>query len=174
MEALKILGLAAAVLYGIVHDQVTARVCLEYFTIGHPPVFATEDPTVLAIGWGVIATWWVGVLLGAPLAFAARRSAMPKVTARRLVRPIAALLFAMAVVAAIAGAIGHVLATQGAIVLLEPLASRVPADRHAAYLSAGFAHGASYAAGFLGGIVLVVRTWRWRRTAARAAASTAA
>ncbi|MFI5379272.1 MAG: hypothetical protein ACHRHE_08245 [Tepidisphaerales bacterium] len=37
-----LLCILAAVCYGIVHDQVTARICVEYFTIGHPPVFLTD------------------------------------------------------------------------------------------------------------------------------------
>jgi hypothetical protein len=59
IESLKIilLCIVAAIVYGILHDQVTARVCVEYFTIGHPPIFHTDDPTLLALGWGVIATW---------------------------------------------------------------------------------------------------------------------
>jgi hypothetical protein len=46
METCKIvfLSVAAAILYGILQDQVTARICVEYFTIGHLPVFpATES-----------------------------------------------------------------------------------------------------------------------------------
>jgi len=70
MEMVKIvlLCIVSAVVYGILHDQVTARACVEYFTIGHPPVFKTDSPTLLALGWGVIATWWVGLLLGIPAA----------------------------------------------------------------------------------------------------------
>jgi hypothetical protein len=49
-----ILCIASAVVYGIVHDQITARICVEYFTIGHPPVFATESPTLLGLGWGAV------------------------------------------------------------------------------------------------------------------------
>lgn len=30
---INLLAVIAAILYGIVHDQVTARICLEYFTI---------------------------------------------------------------------------------------------------------------------------------------------
>ena len=71
MESLKIIlmAVAAAVLYGIMHDQITARVCVEYFTIGHPQlfVFPTDDPTLLGIGWGIVATWWVGLPLGIAL-----------------------------------------------------------------------------------------------------------
>ncbi|MEX0794660.1 MAG: hypothetical protein WD045_16100 [Pirellulaceae bacterium] len=66
------LSIASAVIYGILHDQITARVCVEYFTIGHPPVFNTEAPTLLGLGWGIIATWWVGLILGVGLAMVAR------------------------------------------------------------------------------------------------------
>jgi len=40
----------AAECYGMAHYQVTARVSVEYFTVGHPPVFGTNDPTLLGIG----------------------------------------------------------------------------------------------------------------------------
>ena len=65
IETLKIILLcvAAAILYGIIHDQFTARICVEYFTIFHPPVFPTQSPTLLGIGWGIIATWWMGAFL---------------------------------------------------------------------------------------------------------------
>src|ERR1044071_7564566 len=41
LEFLRIVALAlgAAILNGVLHDQVTARICVEYFTIGHPPLF---------------------------------------------------------------------------------------------------------------------------------------
>src|SRR5262245_33637640 len=86
----------AAVIYGIIHDQITARICVEYFTIGHPPIFGTDDPTLLGIGWGIFATWWVGLLLGVPLAMVARVGSRPKRPLGSLVRPI---LFLMAVMA---------------------------------------------------------------------------
>ena len=70
MNSLRIilLGLVSAVGYGLLHDQVTVRISLEYFTIGHPPLVPTEDPTLLALAWGVVATWWVGLPLGGLLA----------------------------------------------------------------------------------------------------------
>jgi hypothetical protein len=87
-EHLKIIlaCVAAAIIYGILHDQITARVCVEYFTIFHPPVFATQSPTLLAFGWGVIATWWVGLFLGLFLALAARVGPHPKLSVRELLR----------------------------------------------------------------------------------------
>ena len=58
MQFTKIVGMSiiAAVLYGIAHDQITARICVEYFTIGHPPIFGTDDATLLGLGWGIFAT----------------------------------------------------------------------------------------------------------------------
>jgi hypothetical protein len=165
MASVKILLLAVATacVYGIVHDQVTARVCVEYFTIGHPPVFHTDSPTLLGLGWGIIATWWVGLLLGIPLALVARASRRPPRSPRSLLRPITILLGVMGVFALLAGLLGYALARAGSVVLMEPFASRIPTDRHAAFLADLWAHNASYGVGFVGGIVLIVLVWRSRR-----------
>ena len=157
------LCIGMAVAYGILHDQVTARVCIEYFTIGHPPVFDTESPTLLGLGWGIIATWWVGALLGYPLALAARAGRRPRRDVRSLVRPIFDLLLVMAVCASIAGLVGFALATSGVVYLLEPLATNVPRAQHSRFLADLWAHSASYYVGFVGGAVLIVRVWRPRR-----------
>ena len=97
MQSIRIVLLAtfAAIAYGILHDQVTARICVEYFTIGHPPVFPTTSPTLLALGWGILATWWVGLPLGILLAIAARAGSRPRLTAAQLRRPILTLLVVM-------------------------------------------------------------------------------
>jgi hypothetical protein len=164
MESLKIilLSIAAAIAYGIVHDQVTARICVEYFTTGHPPIFGTDDPTLLGIGWGILATWWVGLLLGIPLAVVARAGKLPKRSARSLARPIGLLVLASSCGAILAGLLGWFLASRGIVKLVEPLASAVPAEKHIAFLIDGFAHTASYAFGFLGGLVVMATVWRSR------------
>src|SRR5256885_1852272 len=127
--AILLLCVAAAIIYGILHDQVTAHVCVEYFTIGHPPVFDTDSPTLLAFGWGVIATWWVGVLLGVPLALAARAGSRPPRSTRSLLRPVLILLALMAAAAIVCGFIGYLLGRSGVVRLLEPLASRVAKNK---------------------------------------------
>ena len=164
MQAAAIIALciASAVAYGIIHDQVTARVCVEYFTVGHPPVFPTESPTLLGLGWGIIATWWVGLLLGVPLALAARAGRRPKRGVRSLPRPILSLLVVMGGCASLAGSVGFILGSRGVVYLLEPLASRVPEARHARFLADLWAHSASYFVGFVGGILVIVRAWRSR------------
>jgi hypothetical protein len=153
----------AAVAYGVVHDQVTARVCVEYFTIGHPPVFDTADPTLLGLGWGVIATWWVGLLLGVPLAVVARVGSRPKRTVRSLVRPVVGLLVVTGSCALVAGVAGWLLARNGAVVLVGPIADELPADRHVPFLADLWAHSASYLVGVVGGLVMLVRVWRSRK-----------
>ncbi len=155
----------AAILYGIVHDQVTARVCVEYFTLGHPRILVTEDPTFLGLAWGVIATWWVGLLLGIPLAVAARVGSRPKLSMQALVRPIGCLLAIMAVVALVAGIVGWFMAASGGVSLLGPIAERIPVERQTQFIAALWAHAASYFVGLIGGVVVIVRTWRIRRKA---------
>ncbi|MBI1323873.1 hypothetical protein GC170_11910 [bacterium] len=152
----------AAICYGILHDQITARVCVEYFTIGHPPVFVTDDPTLLGIGWGIIATWWVGFLLGVPLAIAALAGNQPARPLKSLIRPISKLLAVMSVCAITAGLMGWFLASRNIISLTGPIAEAVPADRHIPFLADLWAHNASYFTGFIGGIVVIGSVWRSR------------
>jgi hypothetical protein len=162
---------AAAVCYGIAHDQVTARICVEYFTVGHPPMFGTDDPTLLAIGWGIIATWWVGILLGVPLAVVARAGSWPKRSVQSLFRPLAYVLALMAVGALAADVVGWLLASSGAVFLVGPIARELPPDRHVPFLADLWAHSASYLVGLVGGIIVMVQVWRSRREAARVGAS---
>jgi len=158
----------AAVCYGIAHDQVTARVCVEYFTVGHPPVFGTGDPTLLGLGWGVMATWWVGLLLGIPLAVVARAGSRPRRSVGSLVRPVVGLLAVMAACALAAGVLGWLLASSGAVFLAGPIAQALPPDRHVPFLADLWAHSGSYVVGLVGGVVVMVLVWRLRGRAAAA------
>jgi hypothetical protein len=162
-----ILGLVAACLYGIAQNQVTVRVCIEYFTIGHRPISPTESPTLLALVWGIVATWWVGLPLGLLLAVSSRLGRWPRLSWRKLLRPVAIVLGVMALVSLAAGIAGYHAARAGHVWLLEPLASKVPADRHTLFLADLWAHIAAYLAGLLGGIALcawcVFARWRHQR-----------
>ena len=122
IETLKIIGLSvvAAVAYGIVHDQITARLCLEYFTVFHRRAFASDSPTLHALYWGVVATWWMGLGLGIPICLFARCGRRPKLTARDLVRPLLCLMAASAIVSALFGTAGFFYAQAGDSPLPEP------------------------------------------------------
>jgi hypothetical protein len=164
MQFLKIVLLCvlAAIFYGIVHDQITARICVEYFSVFHPPIFATQSPTLLALGWGIIGTWWVGAFLGVLLAIAARAGSSPKLSASDLIDPIASLLLLMAASAFIAGAAGYTLAIQGRLAPARWIVFHITPSRYPAFMADWWAHTASYAVGLTGGIILCVLQYRRR------------
>lgn len=160
MEALKIVVMCiiAGILYGVAHDQVTARVCLEYFTVYHPDVFHTQSPTLLALGWGILATWWVSLLLGILLAIAARAGSSPKAAVVDLAPKVVRLLMIMALCSLAAGISGYFLQGFG----MEYYATGIPKQiRHNFYADL-WAHNMSYLSGFIGGIVLCVFVRRGR------------
>ncbi|MBC8353405.1 MAG: hypothetical protein H8E66_15510 [Planctomycetes bacterium] len=162
MQSIAIITLAilAAVTYGVLHDQVTARVCVEYFTIGHPPLFTfeTKSPTLLAFGWGVAATWWVGLILGILLAFVSRAGQRPKVHVNELYRPLGLLMFVAAVAALASGVLGYTLSANEVVNLVEPLRSQIPPSKHSLFIADLWAHTASYVVAFCGGLILIVYT----------------
>ena len=163
LESLKIVlaCVAAAICYGMIHDQLTARICIEYFTVFHPPVFATHSPTLLGVGWGIIATWWVGAILGVMLAVAARAGARSKLTVVALLGPIGKLLFTMAACAALSGFLGFVLAENNLVSPPDWVAANLPAAAHSRFMADWWAHTASYASGLFGGIALCI--WAFRK-----------
>jgi hypothetical protein len=75
----------AGIVYGILHDQVTARVCVEYFTVGHPPPIPSRSPTLLALAWGIVAAWFA-LSLGVGPASSARLGERPRLAASQLKR----------------------------------------------------------------------------------------
>jgi hypothetical protein len=164
MEFLKIvaLGVLAAVTYGIVHDQVTVRVCLEYFTVGHPQLISSTSPTLLALAWGVVATWWVGLPLGFALAVTSRAGNRPKLAAAALLPLVLPLLGAMAVCALLAGIAGYLLASHGFLGLYGQVGDVLPYPVHARFLADLWAHNASYLSGIIGGVIVAAAAYRRR------------
>jgi hypothetical protein len=159
IEFLKIvfLGVIAAMGYGVAHDQVTARVCVEYFTIGHPPILGTESPTLLALGWGVLGTWRVGLVLGVATAIFARLGSRPPLCARRLARPVAVLLLGVAISSLMFGLLGHSLAVHRLISVDSSLVWGVPRSSHVRFVADLWAHRAAYLSGYFGAVLL----WAW-------------
>ncbi len=178
MPSLKIvlLCVALACVYGVVHDQVTARLCLEYFTLAHPPLGLGESPTVLGLAWGVLATWWVGLALGLALAAAARAGGWPKLTARELRWMLVGFvvgLFALAMMALMAGWAAGV---SDRFKPPDAIAAQLPYERWKHFTAAAWAHAASYFFGAVGGLALCVHVLllRWRRARGIAGSSSAA
>lgn len=164
IETLRIIGfcILAAVGYGLVHDQVTARVCVEYFSIAHPPMLVTDSAFQLALVWGVVATWWVGLILGTGLAFAARAGSAPKEGLVSIWRRVLALMLWSGVFALMAGSAGALIeatAGMGMPVMWKPY---IPPEKWTAFAFDAWAHSASYAGAALGGLWVIVQTYRRR------------
>jgi len=58
MQSIKIIlaCIVAAILYGIVHDEITAHVCVQYFTVFHEKIITSQSPTLLGLSSDRFAT----------------------------------------------------------------------------------------------------------------------
>ena len=157
-----LLSLLAACTYGVVHDQITVRLCIEYFTVAHPPLFHTISPTLLALCWGVAATAGIGAALGVILALVSQSRGPVPYSVSRLGRSILVLLVVMAASAFGAGVVGYQLSRLGFISIPAGLVGRIPAHQHDRFMAVWFAHGASYLVGLAGGALLCFCIWRAR------------
>ncbi len=79
----------------------------------NPKVGTRLRPIMALQKAGIVATWWVGVTLGVPLATFARNGSRPKITADALVRPIIMLFAFSAILAVLAGHVGYIAASMG-------------------------------------------------------------
>ena len=167
MEAAKIWAVAIAIViaYGVAHDLVTTRVSLEYFTIAKDNAFDSQSPTLLALAWGVGATWYIGVFFGGLIAFAARFGSRPKLVVQDLIRPAGLLMLAVATGALLAGIAGYTLVRSGTVTLGGHIANEIPASDHARFYAVVLAHWADYIIGFIGATLLACWTWLKRANA---------
>jgi len=154
-------SIGCAVLYGIIHDEVTAHVCVEYFTVAHPSLLGIHDPTALGVAWGIIATWWVGLELGVLLALVARVGPRPTLAVRDLRRPVLLLMLGVGLTSALAGLIGYTLAHAGDASIPYYYVTRVPPARQALFIADAWAHENAYTVGTVGGLLICL--WALRR-----------
>jgi hypothetical protein len=96
-----------SVVYGIAHDMVTAHVCVPYFTEYHPKIIASDSPVVMALLWGLIATWWVGLYAGILLAVVNVAGPLPRVPWALMRKRLAIVMVALLVVATVVLALGY-------------------------------------------------------------------
>lgn len=149
-------------LFGIALDLVTAHVWVDYFTVHHPKVVESKSPIVMAIVWGVSASWWFGAIAAAILWWFNRRRPHPVPDAtllRWLVYALVALWVAMMTI------LGSIYALIG----LLPMTARRPTfdiDRRA--MSVALTHQTEYVLGAVVLVVLMILVARWSRKAAMA------
>jgi|GEM_PF-636315 len=170
-ETSKIIALVmgASVLYGILHDQVTARICLEYFSRGFHQtnvtawpstgvlgtakkiLQTTESPTVTACIWGPIATFGIGLLSGGLLSFASRFGEKNKYTAQKLIIPVMTVMTVTGVCSALALGFPAYNTHKGGITQGVPIEKITPFWRCAS------SHNTAYTVGAIG--ITVATLW---------------
>lgn len=164
LESAKIVALCifASIVYGILHDQVTIRLCPEYFTkwAFHADVFSHPNLTVVALFWGFAATWWVGLLLGIPIAFVSTTRDAGWWTWRQLVKP----LFVFITLLSFCAAVGYFISMWTSF-QVNPYALNYFPDSEAelsTFSRVLVTHNVSYIGGAIGGLVLVGFVWKRR------------
>ncbi|HKF53003.1 MAG TPA: hypothetical protein VKB26_11875, partial [Candidatus Acidoferrales bacterium] len=121
----------------------------------------TGSLTLIALGWGVVATWWGGLAAGILFALAARAGSPEKFTWRRFVRPAVVLLLVMGVCATVAGFIGHYLSSTGQIPSVQAWGLMLPVEKQPAFMADLFAHSISYLVGGMGSVTIaLVVAWQ--------------
>jgi hypothetical protein len=156
------LCIAAAMVYGIVHDQITARICVEYFTLAHPRLFPVTSAAALGLCWGIASASGAGLLLGILLAQASQSIGLPATPISRLLGPIAIICGVTAIGATLSACIGFELSRRSIVTLPETWASVLSRSRQDRFMAVWFAHFASYFCGLGGGAFLIASIWNRR------------
>src|SRR5438046_38428 len=115
MARIALLGAALAGPYGAVHDQISFSLSPEYFTKMKFLQFSWADfgwpPRVFASEVGFLATWWVG-LFGGWFVARAGLDEMPQPPRRRTLLRAFAIVFTVAPLSGLTGALIGVVKTQ--------------------------------------------------------------
>ena len=139
---------------GIAIDLVTANVAVEYFTVHHPHVVESDSPWVMALVWGIGASWWCGLILAPLLWWANLRRVQPLSRNRVLAMVVKAMALIWIVMMAILFAVYLI----GGLV---PEANRKPGFESGRRLMAvALSHASEYALAVLVAIVLWLRISR--------------
>jgi hypothetical protein len=153
------MGFIAIVGYAMLQDQISARLCPEYFTVLHPPIPGMTDPTLLGISWGFLGGWWGGILLGYAAGLTATLGSRPKLAPREVVRPLVVLVVGVAVVTGLCGASVWRHAEFLDISLNPGMAQLVPAERHHGLFVVACYYLVAYVSATIGGVVLCLWIW---------------
>jgi hypothetical protein len=96
-ETIRLIGMTVltGVSYGIVNDMIACRDCIEYFTVGYVydgrnlknRLLNTLNPTLNALVWGAVATWYPSFIAGIYLGLLTKMpfpGSIVKISAKRL------------------------------------------------------------------------------------------
>jgi hypothetical protein len=158
-------GVLASCLYGIVHDQITIRICPDYFLVWHPQLLSTDNTTLVALAWGVMVTWWMGAFLGLLVGLGAAAGKPPFASKRQVVKTFIWVMVATTLCAAAVGiAVWNTDMVAPSFVEGFEIAGTSPDNRHR-FMVDWAIHNTSYNAGALAGLVgaVCISIGRYRR-----------
>jgi hypothetical protein len=143
-------------LLGIAIDVMTANVAVEYFTVHHRHVVDSESPWVMALVWGIGASWWFGLAAGVLLWWMNIRRQQP-LSRKRILRMIVPCLVViwlvmMGIVAGVYGIAGRIPETQ----------RRVTFESDRRLMAVALSHSTEYVLGGIVTIVLMIQIARVR------------
>jgi hypothetical protein len=141
-------------LLGLAVDVVTANVAVEYFTVHHPHVVDSHSPWIMAVVWGIGASWWFGLIAGVLLWWMNVRRPQP-LSDKRILRMIVPCLVViwfvmMAIVAGVYEIAGRIPEKQRKVTF--------ESDRR--LMAVALSHSTEYALGGIVTIVLMIRIAR--------------
>ncbi len=144
-----------ACVLGICMDMVTANVAVAYFLPDHhPKVVESENPWVLALVWGIGASWWFGAIAGVVVATINHRREHPLLP-RRILKwaLVACVVLWVLMIAVVFGVIS--------VANTIPVEERRPtfeSDRN--LVAVAVAHQLEYLLGAIAMLVIGIMTWR--------------
>jgi len=151
-----LLGIGLLSGYAMVQDQISARLCPEYFTVLHNPIPGLSDPTLTGITWGFLGSWWGGALLGYGAGIAATAGKKAPLKLKQLVFPMLCVIAFITVCTALAAFSAW---RHAEVFMLESQASSIeviaPQHRLPAFVVARY-HLVAYASSVVGSVVCIV------------------
>lgn len=159
-------GAVASCLYGIIHDQITIRICPDYFLVWHPTLVRSDNLTGVALAWGIAATWWMGAFLGLIVGLGAATGQPPYASKQQIVRTYIWMLAATGFCAAAVGlVVWHSDMVAPSFVEGIDISSTTDDNRHR-FMVDWAIHNTSYTvgafAGFAGAICVAIGRFRRR------------
>jgi len=164
------LFILAQVAYGVLQDQINARLCPEYFTVVHSPKLdGITDPTLLGLLWGFLGSWWGGLLMGLGVVLSGTLGPAAPVQERHLYRPLVCVLLFQAFVTAACGFAAWQIHGILGLSMPEGLAALIPAERRGALVAVAASHVGTYLSAITASVALCVWVAMTREPAARPA-----
>jgi len=159
-------GTLASCVYGIIHDQITIRICPDYFLVWHPTLIASTNLTLVGLAWGIAATWWMGAFLGLLVGLGATAGKLPNAEKKTIVRTLLTTMAATGICAAIAGLTVWRMEIPAPSFVEGAKIARTSHDNRRRFMVDWAIHNTSYNVGALAGLVgaISIAVGRYRRS----------